>query len=280
MAESDEYRLTLDESEPVFQELSRIAEAFTAKGRRLHVIGGIAVLTLARVASRQRGFLTQDFDAVVRPSDCEDRQGAERLAIELAELRQMLGYSDALGTGRLGSCRFKHITNPFLFELICGDLAIGRASEPPRFRILKGRLYAAHNPWLARLDDRWKAVQARCGPRTCTYGIQDAPGMVVLKIRAVADKLKRLGESPVEERGREVLQFVKHAQDLVLLQEIVEDLDQRPALATLMTRHPVFRDVASKVRSELISRYSTQGPDSIRDLVCSSPSFLLDALEV
>lgn len=204
--------------------------------------------------------MTEDLDCTLLEEDLPDATTAEQLARETALDLRDLGFTrpDDWRASRKGRFSYSHSTHPVTIEFLCGDLVVGEASRrKPAWRIATvpggpPDFYAARVPWLRFVAD-WIPVRTRCGTRIFHPRIPDLSGLAVLKLRAVADKIRRLAEeSEPEALEFEKLRLRRHSQDCSLLFDWIDRQGEFHRLARLSAEHEEIRFAARNVASWML----------------------------
>jgi len=253
-AVEERVEVTLDSRVPLFELLADLCARVEARGARLRLVGGTAMLLWGRVLSSPRD-MTLDLDCALLASDLPDPVSATRLAEELVGDLAGLGFRREADwrESRKGRFSYPHEREPIAVELLCGDVPLGRRSRrepawqlatlsdgPPHF-------YAAHVPWLDFVET-WVEVTGISRDRHVRLAVPDLAGLTVLKIRAVADKILRLEEE--RDPGRldyERARLERHAVDCVQLFAWMDLRGEFARLASVAATRPAIRSTARSV---------------------------------
>lgn len=244
----------LDAKVPLFSCLAEFCARVEGRGRHLRLIGGAAMLLWGRTLAQPRD-MTEDLDCALLKEDLPDAMAAEQLARETTLDLRDLGFTrpDDWRASRKGRFSYSHSTHQVAVEFLCGDLAVGEASRrEPAWRIAPvpggpPDFYAARVPWLEFVTD-WIPVRTRCGTRVFHPWVPDLSGLAVLKLRAVADKTRRLDEEPEQKALEfEKLRLRRHAQDCSMLFEWIDRQGEFDRLARLHAEHEEIRSTVLEV---------------------------------
>ena len=196
--------------------------------------------------------MTEDLDCALLAPDIPDAVAAEELARDVAQDLRDLGFSrgDDWRESRKGRFSYSHAVDEVAVEFLCGDVSFGRSSgREPAWQLATmpdgpPHFYAARVPWLDLVAE-WVPVRAHCDPDTFHPRIPDLAGLVVLKIRAVADKSRRVEEERDPERLElEKLRLRRHATDCSLLFDWIDGRGEFDRLARLSREHGEIRSTA------------------------------------
>lgn len=260
--------VTLEQSVPLFRLLADVCTRVEARDRRLRLVGGTAMLLWGRSLARPRD-MTLDLDCVILESDVPDPVVAGKLAEELIDDIEDLGFERETDwrASRKGRFSYPHREERVAVEFLCGDLSQGRRSRrKPAWKLasLTGgppHFYAAHVPWLDFVDT-WVEVSGSCGSARFALLIPDLAGLTVLKIRAAADKTRRIDDETDPQRAEyERSRLERHAGDCVELFRWLDDQGQFDRLVSLALVHSEVRSTARD-----LARWMLDHPDAVRDL--------------
>lgn len=245
--------LSLDPAVPLFRHLAQVCSRAQAEGLSLRLVGGTAMLLWGKQLGRPRE-MTMDLDCALLHRDAPDEIAAMTLAMKVWTLLAGLGFTrneDDWRASRKDRYCYRHTVDPVAVELLCGSLSVGHASRrKPAWKIVDSPtgppdFYAAHVPWLDFVRS-WIRVEARCGTLNFSAEIPDLAGMVVLKLRAVRDKIERVEHASGDQIEHEKLRLRRHGQDCAVLVDWIDEQGEYPTLFSLVRSHAVIGDIAKE----------------------------------
>lgn len=210
---------------PLFELLFDLADHMQRRGMQLHVIGGLAMFFWHR-EHNSTPRTTEDIDCAFSITEWPDEQVARPKILALVEILEQLGLRRDLSNTAKASrtARFTYLqsTGQSKVELICGGVPFGdRSRRAPAWRLLKTAdgtiVYASRLEWLDWVPS-WTEVEVQRGQRSTRIMIPSLAGLLILKLKAVTDKLRRCDEEQEPERLRhERDRLERHAGDLLEL---------------------------------------------------------------
>ena len=249
-------QVTLDGQVPLFSHLAELCARVEGRGRRVRLVGGAAMLLWGRHLGRPRD-MTQDLDCALLAEDFPDTDSADRLARELLEDLRDIGFERPEGwrSSRKGRFSYPHGDDEVTVEFLCGTSSVGRPSRRrPAWRIstAPGRFYAAKVPWLDHVSE-WLAVDARCGRRAFQPRVPDLASLTVLKVRAVADKTRRVDQERIPANlDHEKLRLRRHGLDCLQLLDWIHEHGELDRLVRSSNAHDEIRTTARDVTRWLL----------------------------
>jgi len=218
-------RYALPADVPLFALLLELAQRTGRDAHRLRVIGGLAMGCWHQAQNSQPS-TTEDIDCAFPSSDWSTEAEARPRILALVHALEDLGLEQASGpkarASRTARFTWRRPDELARVELICGPVAFGKASRrKPAWRLLElesGRIiYASRLEWLDLVED-WVPVELELGTQRAALEIPDIKGLMLLKLKAVVDKLQRCDE---EQRphwlAHEVSRLERHAGDFLTL---------------------------------------------------------------
>ncbi|MBL4772016.1 MAG: nucleotidyl transferase AbiEii/AbiGii toxin family protein [Planctomycetes bacterium] len=220
-------RLPLPTRAPLFELLFAVAKRMNQTGQTLRIIGGLAMHCWHReMKSLPR--VTEDIDCAFPSEDWPSKREAEASILGLLAILDDLGLERPSGPKAKASrtARFTYARpgEPSKIELICGSLSFGSASRrKPAWRLLKlesGQvIYASRLDWLEIIPE-WVEVEFLVDDDRATVLIPSLAGLLLLKLKAVTDKLGRCDEEQdLARHAHELERLERHGGDLLVLFE-------------------------------------------------------------
>ncbi len=231
----------------LFDQILTVAALAKSEGLPLRLIGGAAMQLWGNSLSEART-MTKDLDWALMAKDLSDEATAKQRLERLVPKLRALGFERPRDwkPSRSGRFQFQRLEGNVDVEFLCGDLPFGRPSrrgpayelfqldegeDPPAF-------YAAKTPWIDKVDP-WLPVQVRGTARVSEVWIPSIPSLALLKLKAVRDKLERVGDEQEEVRVKfECGRLQRHGNDFLTLLRWAEARGE-------------FVDVTARVRGDL-----------------------------
>lgn len=241
----------LDAEVPLFLHLAELCVRVEERDRHLRLVGGAAMLLWGRYLSQPRD-MTEDIDCALLRADLPNSKTAEKLAREVVDDLRDLGFTrpEDWRASRKARFSYPHSTDEVAVEFLCGDISVGEASRrEPAWKIASvpdgpPHFYAAKVPWLDFVDD-WIPVHTTCGEHAFTLRVPDLSGLAILKLRAIVDKIQRLGEEEDPEVTElEKLRLKRHARDCILLFDWIDERGEFDRLVQLAAKYGIIRSAA------------------------------------
>jgi hypothetical protein len=207
--------------------------------------------------------------------DLPDDTVARSFAATLKPLLGALGFvrdEAAWRSSRTDRFRFQHSTDKVDLEFLCGPLDVGRPSRrKPAWEIAADPdggmgFYASRVEWLDFIGN-WQAVEVRCASHAASIDVPDLPGIAVLKLRAVADKIERIGVVTDGALEHERTRLQRHGQDFRALFEWIDERGEFATLFALSREHAEIGETARRTtrwlitHSELVEQLALIGLD-------------------
>lgn len=215
----------LPQGAPLFGLLFDLADRMQHKGMQLHVIGGLAMHFWHR-EHQGTPRTTEDIDCAFTVADWPDEQLARPRILALLKILDQLELrrdtSDEAKASRTARFTYLDTKKKSKVELICGGVSFGTSSRrTPAWRLLKtaegNTVYASRLDWLD-LVPSWTVVEVRQAERNTQLMIPSLAGLLLLKLKAVTDKLCRCDEERDPDLLRHELdRLERHAGDLLEL---------------------------------------------------------------
>lgn len=221
-------RHELPGGQPLFRLLFDLAKHMDARQLRLRIIGGMALYFMHRQRNSNPR-TTADLDCAFPAEEWSSAEAARPKVLGLVSvLRDDLGLKrDPSEKGRASrTSRFTYgrPNREERIEILCGKLSFGeRSKRLPAWRLMEDEsgnmVYASKVDWIDLVPE-WISIEIAQGEATTHLEIPGLAGMMVLKLKAVVDKLERVQEErKAERKDHEFGRLQRHAGDLICLVE-------------------------------------------------------------
>ncbi len=219
-------RQVLPSGQPLFELLFDFASRMNAARLPLRIIGGMA-LYFMHCERNSPPRTTADLDCAFPAGEWPSEEDARQKILGLVSvLRDELGLQRELNDKDKASRTARFTYNvpgrDERIEILCGKLCFGSPSRrPPAWRLMCDEagemVYASKLEWIDLVPE-WAPVEIVQGTATARLEIPCLAGMLLLKLKAVVDKLGRCrDEQDTQRRLHELGRLQRHAEDLICL---------------------------------------------------------------
>jgi hypothetical protein len=211
--------------EPLFTLLLELTSRMNEEQLPVRIIGGLAMYFWHREQDG-RPRTTADIDCAFPATEWPTLEEARPRILAVDRILREIGLEPDRNEHWKASrtSRFTYLTpgeEPRI-EILCGELSFGeRSRRTPAWKLPvegpHGPLYASRLEGLD-LVPAWRSITIESEGRLAELQIPGLPGMMLLKQKAVIDKLERYDEEKKpEKRDHECARLVRHAEDLIAL---------------------------------------------------------------